>query len=203
MRIFRSANDPKLEAVLARLCQKKGDLWTTHAVKLPYLVDLVATHVLGRRITNSHHKAWTHGVVTARAWGLIKRADGGDYFKVYGDAYADGARLSLEQIPPALETLSEEELAIIDFVADEFGDLPILELAQLTKDLNPEVEEWGGQRELPLTEDAYQRLPIWYGEDQVDGEIANQRLQELRRNPNTVVSGEDAEDLLASFAGVG
>ncbi len=43
--------DPKLKAVLARLCEKRGSLFKTQAVKLPYLVDVVATHVLGESIT--------------------------------------------------------------------------------------------------------------------------------------------------------
>ena len=58
---------PRLEAVMIRLC-RGANLNKTQAVKLPYLVDVVATHVLGMPITEGSHQAWDHGVVTSQAW---------------------------------------------------------------------------------------------------------------------------------------
>jgi hypothetical protein len=188
--------DPKLEAVLARLCERRGDLWTTQAVKLPYLVDLIAQHVLGEPVTRSLHKAWKYGVVTARAWGMITKAGGGDHFKVYGDPYADGARLSLDSVPD--EELTPEEQRIVDFVASEFGDIPSGELAQLTKDLNPDVKKWGSYDPVPLSKAAYKRLPIWFGEDEADAEFASIRLKEILENPRRMVSAEGFLQELAS-----
>ena len=40
----------KLKAVLARLCEQLGPITRTKAVKLPYLVDVVANQVLGHAI---------------------------------------------------------------------------------------------------------------------------------------------------------
>lgn len=189
--------DPKLTAVLARLCDGAGSLWTTQAVKLPYLIDLVANHVLGKPITQSHHKAWKMGVVTARAWGLVKRANGGKHFRVEGDPYADGCRLYLAK-PPAAE-LSERELAIVDFVLEEFGDMPADELGALTKELNPEIQVWGGKKVVQLSEAAYQRLPVWFGEDEEDAKTAALRIKELEEDPALVVAGQEAQALLAAW----
>lgn len=189
------SRDEKLEAVLARLCQDKGDLWTTQAVKLPYLVDLVAEHVLGARLTRSQHKAWDLGVVTARAWGLIKKEKGGRHFGVYGDPYAEGARLTLKD-PSIAERLTEEERAIVDFVAAEYGELSVAELGQLTKALNPEVERWGGRQPVPLTEEAYKRLPIWFGEDEGDALAVEAAEQAVRQGSATILSGDEAYEAL-------
>lgn len=189
-------SDEKLEAVLARLCERRGDLWTTQAVKLPYLVDLVAVHVLGRPITRSHHKAWSYGVVTARAWGLIRRAGGGRHFKVYGDPYAEGARLKL-QTPDIAERLTEEERAIVDFVADEFGEVASTDLGQLTKDLNPDVAQWGSRQPVQLSEQAYKRLPVWYGEDEADRRAVELAADAIRHGRATILVGDDALQSLA------
>ena len=192
----RSASDPRLEAVLARLCQKLGDLWTTHAVKLPYLVDLVAQHVLGRCITKSHHKAWKLGVVTARAWGLVTKERGGDHFDVYGDPIVDGVRISLRD-ESALEELAPEELAIVDFVAKEYGGLSPSELGDLTKEINPEIRHWGGRDLVPLTEAAYKRLPIWFGENEADAEIATRVARAVEDGRKQVIPIEDLDYFLS------
>ena len=57
---------PKLEAVLIRL-GRAATLNVTQAVKLPYLMDVIAVHVLGRRITEASHKTWDKGIVTNEA----------------------------------------------------------------------------------------------------------------------------------------
>jgi len=64
--------DAKLLGVLARLCERRGKLTATRAAKLPYLVDLIALRVLGRRITKAQHETWEHGVVTREAWTIVK-----------------------------------------------------------------------------------------------------------------------------------
>ncbi len=55
--------DLKTEAVLARLCERLGFLNKTQAVKLPYLVDVMAKHLLGRRLAETRFEAWDQGVV--------------------------------------------------------------------------------------------------------------------------------------------
>lgn len=196
LRAMFSRDDEKLVAILARLCQERGDLWTTQAVKLPYLVDLVAMHVLGHRLTRSHHKTWTYGVVTARAWGLIKKQEGGRYFEVYGDPYAEGARLRLLD-HSVVERLTDEETAIVDFVAQEFGDMTPADLGQLTKDLNPEVDQWGGRQAIELSEDAYRRLPAWYGEDEADALAIAAAAEQIEQGTAKILTDEEALDLFA------
>lgn len=185
--------DPKLEAVLARLCERLGDLWTMQAVKLPYLVDLVAHHVCKRPITTSAHKAWEHGVVTARAWGLMKKAKGGDHFEVYGEPFVDGLRLKCISAPDVDLTTDERE--IVDFVADSFGALSTNDLAALTKDINPGVSAWGGKKAMQLTADAYERLPIWFKEEEAD----LKRVSEIAKTSPEPISGAEAEELLAEW----
>jgi uncharacterized phage-associated protein len=181
--------------VLAEFCREIGDLWTTQAVKFPYLVDLTAMHVLGRPITSSQHKAWKYGVVTGRAWGLLKRENGGGYFEIYGDPLAEGAKIRLLKNPPV--HLDEEEKSIVRFVAAEFSDWGTEELGRLTKDLNPEIENWGGQDIVPLTEEAYKRLPSWLGEDEADAEIVAKLSARLKRAD--MIVGKDAMEVLSQW----
>lgn len=196
LRKMFSRDDRKLEAILARLCQSRGGLWTTQAVKLPYLVDLVATRVLGHRLTRSHHKAWTYGVVTARAWGLIKKQDGGRYFEVHGDPYAEGARLRLLDAS-IVEHLTDEERAIVDFVAEEFGDMAPADLGQLTKDLNPEVDHWGGKQPVELSNEAYERLPAWFGEDEADARSVAAAAEQVDQGTATILKDQEALQVFA------
>lgn len=198
--MFRSderRGDPKLEAVLARLCDRSESLWTTQAVKLPYLIDLVAQHVLGEPITRSHHKAWDMGVVTARAWGLMKQEKGGKHFRVEGDPYAEGYRLFVKKRPEL--DLSDTERAIVDFVLEEFGEWSTASLGKLTKDLNPDVSRWGGKKPVELSEAAYQRLPVWFGEDGADLEQARRNVAAAEERPETVTRGAEADSLLAAW----
>jgi uncharacterized phage-associated protein len=190
--VQNESEDPKLNAVLARLCEQLGDLWTTQAVKLPYLVDLVSQRIRGYKVTNSQHKAWKLGVVTARAWGLIKKEHGGRYFEVYGDAVTDGIRLRIKTAPP--DVLDATEKQIVDFVAEEFGSMRPDKLGDLTKELNPEVKTWEGSTPVEMTDSAYERLPIGFGELEADAEdVIN--IKKLR-----VISGEEAENLLTEWA---
>ena len=60
--------NPRMTAVLARLCEQLGPLFKTQAVKLPYLVDVVAKSVLGHTIANGTYQAWEHGVVAREVY---------------------------------------------------------------------------------------------------------------------------------------
>jgi uncharacterized phage-associated protein len=153
----------KLEAVLAELCARLGTITITKAVKLPYLVDVAAKHVLGRRITDATFEAWEYGVVTREAWELAK-ADGGTWFRIGEHFYSEGGRtvaLAQGAEPPELEP---DELAVVGYVVDTFGHLNAGDLGDLTKSLNPDLaaEEWGSNRKPSTGEDAFARLsPTW------------------------------------------
>jgi hypothetical protein len=56
---------PRLEAVLARLCKRLGPMTKTKAVKLPYLVDVVARHA---------HVAEHYGEMDAGKLGTLTKA---------------------------------------------------------------------------------------------------------------------------------
>ena len=151
--------DPKLEAVLARLCEKRGSLFKTQAVKLPYLVDVVATHVLGQPITEGSHETWNLGVVTKEVYRFMSHSSSPKPFKIEKHEYSEGAlKIKLTGTPP--DILTEEEIAIVDFVADRYGNLPSEQLWILTKALNTEFapEEWGENGRASVDENAYARL---------------------------------------------
>ena len=134
---------PKLEAVLACLCERLGPMTKTKAVKLPYLVDVVARHTLGRRITEGTHQTWDYGVVTREAYRFFTHESGEPLFKVEPHPYSEGGVLiSLDQAPPSLE---DEEREIVDYVAETYGEMDAGQLGALTKALNTEIEAsaWG------------------------------------------------------------
>jgi uncharacterized phage-associated protein len=191
------ARDPKLEAVLARLCQRLGGkVWKTQAVKLPYLVDLVGLHVLGNKITETRHEAWDMGVVATSAWSLIQHSRGGEYFRVEAAPDREDACQLALQAPPPTE-LSDEEAAIVDFVAEEYGHWPLDRLMTLTKLVNPDVDSWGPPSEqIVETEAAYKRLPLWFGEDEADVASAVEALSKIERDPERLIRGKAAEDFL-------
>lgn len=136
--------EPKLEAVLAELCARlSGQIGITHAVKLPYLVDVVAAATLGHRITSAAYEAWDYGVVAPEVWRFVKHTPGAGPFETADREYTEGGReLRLSGRPPA-GILTEEEREVVALVADRFGKLPAVELGALTKSLNPKVERWG------------------------------------------------------------
>jgi uncharacterized phage-associated protein len=155
--------DPKLEAVLAEICSRLGTITITKAVKLPYLVDVVAQHALGRRITEGTFQAWDYGVVTREVWDLAKKG-GGTRFRVGEHFYSEGGRtLALaEESEPA--GLTADELAVVGYVVEQFGHLNASDLGDLTKSLNPQLaaEEWGSNQTPSTGEDAFARLsPTW------------------------------------------
>jgi uncharacterized phage-associated protein len=149
---------PKLEAVLARLCERLGSLYKTQAVKLPYLVDVIAAHKLGHRITDATFEAWKQGVVAREAWVGVTYPRADCRFKVEQPEFDEGWTVTLAG-KPAVE-LSPEELAIVDLVADQYGSMTAQDLGSLTKALNPEIprEQWGSNTQAAVNEDAYARL---------------------------------------------
>jgi len=152
--------------VLARLCEQLGPMYSTQAVKLPYLVDVVAKQVLGHTVANATYQAWEHGVVAREVFRFIKHeAASDDLFKVQSHQYSEsGQRISLAKKPGKNQPLTAEELAVVDFVAETYGHLPFDELGLLTKRLNTEIppEEWGSNRPAALDDETFLRLsPEW------------------------------------------
>ncbi len=131
----------------------------TKAVKLPYLVDVVARHTLGRPITEGTHQTWDYGVVTREAYRFFTHESGEPLFKVEPHHYSEGGVLiALDQAPaPCLE---EEEREIVDHVAQLYGEMDAGQLGTLTKALNTELEAsaWGSNHDAEVGEDAYARL---------------------------------------------
>lgn len=161
--VGNSSMEIKLEAVLAEICSRLGTVTITKAVKLPYLVDVVAEHALGRRITEGTFQTWDYGVVTREVWDLAK-AGGGDRFRVGEHFYSEGGRTVAlaDGVEPA--GLTAEELAVVGYVVEQYGHLNAGELGDLTKSLNPELaaEEWGSNQTASTGEDAFARLsPTW------------------------------------------
>src|SRR5215210_2506504 len=158
--------NPKLTAVLARLCERLGPLFSTQAVKLPYLVDVVANQVLGQPIGNGTYQTWEHGVVAKEVFRFIKHGSGaGTLFRDEPHLYSESGKLiSLAESVDLRSAMTQEELAIIDFVADEYGHIAPEQLGYLTKRLNTEMppEAWGTNRTAAINEDAFLRLsPEW------------------------------------------
>ena len=153
----------KLEAVLAEICSRLGTITITKAVKLPYLVDVVAEHVLDHRITDGTFEAWDYGVVTREVWDLAKD-DGGSRFRIGEHFYSEGGRtVALAESADAGD-LTTEELAVVGYVIEQFGHLNAGDLGDLTKSLNPQLsaDEWGSNRTPSTGEDAFARLgPTW------------------------------------------
>jgi hypothetical protein len=149
---------PRLEAVVARLCKKLGSLYKTQAVKLPYLVDVIAVKELGRRITEAKFEAWKQGVVARDAWIGVTYPREGGIFQVDRPDYDEGWTIRLAGEPAV--PLSPEELGIVDFVAERYGSMTAQDLGTLTKALNPEIprERWGSNAQPALNDDAYARL---------------------------------------------
>ncbi|HEY2295161.1 MAG TPA: hypothetical protein VGM86_31035, partial [Thermoanaerobaculia bacterium] len=180
---------PKLKAVLIRLGKTK-QLNVTQAVKLPYLVDVVATHILGRKITEGHHKAWDHGVVTREVWHYLNKCVDSPVFHLESVPLSEERRVVIDVDEPAV--LSPEEQAVVDFVAHELV-LRAGELGRLTKLMNPGIPSWG-QRDYAASvgEDAFERLSPEYRE--MAEHVASLTLDQLR---SSSVPVEDLEDAIA------
>lgn len=147
-----------LAAVLAHLCRKLGPLIKTRAVKLTYLVDVVANRDLGRPITGGSHQTWDYGVVTAEVYRAITRNQVGPLFKVDPHEFSEsGFQLRLVGDPPPLE---ESEREVVDEVAERFGRWSAEDLGMLTKAMNTHLgpDAWGKNNRASIGEDASFRL---------------------------------------------
>lgn len=180
---------PKLEAVLVGLCRKSPrPLSITQTVKMPYLVDVLAQQVLGRRITEGHHEAWQYGVVTSEAWHHLQNLPPGAHFVVTPVPYSEEIRVEASDASP-VNGLSEEEERIVEFVAEEYAYVSALALGELTKRMNPQVSSWGGNRAADVGGDAYERMSPDYLE-MVDS-ISALSLRQLRESSRPLVAPED------------
>jgi len=156
---------PRLEAVLARLCTRLGPLLTTRAVKLPYLIDVLAQHHLGAPITGGTHQTWDYGVVTAEVWSYIqKNGDGNGPFEVSEHRFSEGGKQICLAREMEKNILKPEEEAIVDYVAENYGAVDATSLGKLTKALNTQldVRAWGKNHAASVDEDAYARLSRSY-----------------------------------------
>ncbi len=151
--------NPKLEAVLARLCESLGPITKTRAVKLPYLVDVVAQHVLGREIAGGTYQTWDYGVVTREVFAFIQHSGGDECLAVEEHRYSEGGLQIRRKAEPQGE-LTDQEKEVVDYVAAAYGGLDAGRLGALTKSLNPHLrpDDWGSNQTPELGEDAYARL---------------------------------------------
>lgn len=180
---------PKLQAVLTRLIgQAPAPLTITQAVKLPYLVDVLAHQVLGRSITEGRHETWSHGVVTSEAWHHLHSLPPGAAFRVTPVPYSEEIRV--EAADEAAEAmLSADEQRIVDFVADEYAFVPATELGALTKRMNPSIRGWGMNHPADTGGDAYERMTPEYIE--MSEAVSGITLDQLRRGSHPISKPED------------
>lgn len=180
---------PKLEAVMLRLCNS-AELNKTQAVKLPYLVDVVANHVLGRAITEGRHEAWQYGVVTSEAWRFLDGCeDDQGLFALEPVPFSEEKRVLPTSLEPA-GALSPEEQRIVDFVAEEFAAVQAGQLGLVTKLMNPSIVSWGANGKADLGEDAYERMSAEYQE--MASDVMHLGLDSLRRSSRRISSAEEA-----------
>jgi hypothetical protein len=179
---------PRLEAVMIRLC-RGADLNKTQAVKLPYLVDVIATHVLGTTITEGSHQAWDHGVVTSQAWRHLGRCEQtSSPFRVEPVPFSEEQRIRLAEGVLDGE-LTPAQQAIVDFVVQEFAAIPAGELGLMTKLMNPSIATWGINHRADTGEDAYERMSAEYQE--MARRASSLTLDSLRRSSIALTSIED------------
>lgn len=179
---------PKLEAVVIRL-GRSAKLNVTQAVKLPYIVDVVANRLLGRRITEGNHEAWDKGVVTSQVWHYLTKRGDSPVFHLESMRWSEERKLVIDSDsePPAL---TPEEEAIVDFVAREFAGVRAGDLGRLTKLMNPEVSRWGSNRRASVGQDAFDRLSNDYQE--MAEAVSALTLDQLRQGYEVVENIEDA-----------
>jgi uncharacterized phage-associated protein len=151
----------KLEAVLGRLLAQCDSLALTQAVKLPYLVDVVAYRVLGRSIVGATYEAWDYGVVTKEAYRLLKY-ELPTYLSKSDHPYSESG-IVFELSGNAPDCLSKEEIEVVDAVAEIYGCWSALNLGALTKRMNPQISKWGSNERADIGADAYSHLSDNWG----------------------------------------
>lgn len=187
-----------MESVLVRLLSETGDLSKTQAVKLPYLVDVVAFKILGHRITEGTYEPWQYGVVATEVYDLITDArHGGEALEGTPFAvdeprgYEDRQILQLGEHADQAATLSNDERDIVEFVAIQYAQMSPSELGRLTKRMNPHIKSWPCGRTVHVDARAYGHLPVEW--DAADAEIALQRIRESDEDPDSLVSGPELD----------
>lgn len=181
---------PKLEAVLIRL-GRTVNLNVTQAVKLPYLVDVVARYVLGVPITEGTHEAWENGVVTSEIWHHFDKCEESPVCHLEPVPFSEERRVVIDAEEQE-SALTPEERRVVDFVAEEYGLTRATHLGRMTKIMNPHILKWGNNREADTGADAYDRMSEDYQE--MAQAVASITLDHLRRHSNPV---EDIEDAIA------
>lgn len=183
---------PKLEAVLVRLCARAPKkLSITQAVKMPYLVDVLASHVLGRPVSEGRHETWQHGVVTSQAWHYLQALPPGASLDVTSVPFSEEYRVEAVG-EPSTDALSDEERRIVDFVAEEYAFIAATELGEMTKRMNPAVRSWGRNRPADLGGDAYERMTPEYLE--MSEAVTNVSIDQLQQHSTPI---SDPEDVIA------
>lgn len=177
----------KLEAVLLRLGSQTS-LNITQAVKLPYLVDVVARRVLGQTITEGRHEAWDHGVVTSQVWHYLTKTES-PAFHLESVKFSEERKLVVDD-KPSTDLLTDEEKAIVDFVAAEFAAINAVDLGRMTKVMNPEISSWGTNKRASTESDAFDRMTDEY--QAMAEHVASLTLDELRRDYVPISNIEDA-----------
>lgn len=189
-RTARQTLPPKLSAVLVQLCAQAPDKLTiTQAVKLPYLVDVLAKHVLGHPITEGSHEAWEHGVVTSDAWRYFSGQPDDGSFRVSPSRFSEEIWVEAADDASAGD-LTEAERAIVAFVIEEYGFATATELGALTKRMNPSIRSWGRNHRADVGGDAYERMSPEYLE--MIEEVEPVTLERLRRESKPIESIEEA-----------
>ena len=192
MRAVNDSDNEKLILVLERICERLGSVNKTQAVKLPYLADTISSRVLGRRITDAAYETWQHGVVCRPLYDLLTNQGGCGHFRVKPRAYVeDEYTVSLAESSRPARGLDNAEQAIVDHVADEFGDMTATALGSLTKRMNPAVpaSAWGRRRSADVSENAYERLTPAY--EEMVSQLQHLGAQELREGSTAVDDPQD------------
>ncbi len=178
----------KLEAVLLRL-GSATQLNITQAVKLPYLVDVVAKQVLGRTITEGVHQAWDHGVVTRQVWHHLSRDGESLLFHLEPVPFSEEKKLVVNENSED-DVLTGDERAVVDIVAQEFSSMSATDLGRMTKIMNPEISSWGTDRQASIEAEAFDRMSDDY--QAMAEQVATLTLDRLRRDYEPVTNIEDA-----------
>jgi uncharacterized phage-associated protein len=160
-------------------------------VKLPYLVDVIATKILGRPITEGRHEAWQFGAVTKEAWNYLEGC--GPSSTPFHVAHAKRIDDQIVRVEAASADvgLSPDEEDIVDFVSREFSDVFATELGFMTKAMNPSIATWVTARHLPVDmgPDAYDRLTAEY--QSIARLAASVSLETLREKSTPISCIED------------
>lgn len=192
MRTVNESGNEKLMLVLERICERLGSVNKTQAVKLPYLAEAISSRVLGRPMTDAAYETWQHGVVCRPLYKLLTDHVGCGRFRVEPRAYVeDEYTVSLSVPTTTSGGLADAELAIVDHVVDEFGDMTANELGLLTKRMNPTVAPtaWGRRQAADVSENAYERITPAYQE--MVAQLETISLGELREGSATVDDPRD------------